>query len=50
MKIKFNNGFTVMEDKEPKFLWMLREKEASDNISDICARIKAKEIKLEMLR
>lgn len=50
MKIKFNSGYKIVPEKEPFFIWKQKEKEASENLSNICARMKAKELKLEMLR
>jgi len=44
MKIYFNNGFRIRDSGEPKFLWMMQEKEALENISNICARIRHKEL------
>ena len=33
----------IYPDTSPKWLWLLKEKEASENISNICARIRHKE-------
>jgi len=48
IRMKFNNGFKVIDTGTPKFLWLLQEKEASENISDICAKYKAIEIRKEV--
>jgi len=35
----------IYPDTSPKWLWLLKEKEASENLSDICARQKQRDIR-----
>ena len=50
MKIYFNKGLKIRNEQEPKFLWLLKEKEASENISNICARLRHREIKKRLYK
>ena len=48
MKFTFNGGYNIAPEKEPLFIWQQKQKEASENLSNICARIKIKERGLDI--
>jgi hypothetical protein len=50
IRIKFNNGFKVRPIKQMVIFDLKDQKEASENISNICVRIRHKEFARRLLR
>jgi len=49
MKIKFNSGYKIMPEKQMKILDVQEQKQASENVSNVCARIKQDKVLKELL-